>query len=71
MGALIHAPLLGYFIANTPSRLSVLSGSRRTAVRTQRYISAQVDLGHQSQRIDIVVDVSIDVGDRYFVANSS
>src|SRR5207237_9524337 len=35
------------------------------------YISQQVDVNHQSQRIDIVVDPSIDVGDRYSPATSS
>jgi hypothetical protein len=35
------------------------------------YVSAQVDVDQQSQRIDIVVDLSIDVGDRYSAANSS
>ena len=35
------------------------------------YISQQIDVGYQSQRIDIVVDPSIDVGDRYSPATSS
>jgi hypothetical protein len=35
------------------------------------YVSPQVDVGHQSQRIDIVLDVSVDVVDRYSPATSS
>jgi hypothetical protein len=34
-------------------------------------MSAASDVGHQSQRTDIVVDASSDVGDRYSPATSS
>jgi hypothetical protein len=51
--------LLGYQSFQGPGeRLYARSG----------YVSAQVDVG---QRIDIVVAASVDVGDRYSVANSS
>jgi 1-aminocyclopropane-1-carboxylate deaminase/D-cysteine desulfhydrase-like pyridoxal-dependent ACC family enzyme len=71
MDALIQAPLLGHFIVNTPSRLSVFSGRGERLYARSGYVSATVDVGQQSQRIDIVVAASVDVGDRYSVANSS
>src|SRR5437016_11894670 len=41
------------------------------AIRWKGWITPQFDVNHQSQRIDIVLEPSIDVGDRYSPATSS